>query len=74
MHVLHELQVFVPGSGLVTLYRAKTAAKAKSFQHHNNLNTFQGKKVSAVEVIGEYIEQTLGWVYQAPAKREVSYV
>lgn len=74
MHVLHELRTVIPGFGLVTLYRAKTAAKAKSFQHHNNLQTFEGKKVSAVEVMAEVAEQTFGWVYKPAPVREVRYV
>lgn len=73
MHVLHELITIIPGRGVTTLYRAKTEAKAKSFQHHNNLAAFEGRKVSAVEVISENANP-LGWVYVPAPVREVRYV
>lgn len=73
MHVLHELITVVPGRGVVTLYRAKSEAKAKSYRLHNNLALFEGRKVSAVEVITE-VANKLGWVYEPAPVREVRYV
>ncbi|MBY0417810.1 MAG: hypothetical protein K2W88_07100 [Pararheinheimera sp.] len=74
MDNVHELRTVLPGLGLVTLYRAKTAEKARSFQRYNELKIFNGHKVSLVEVIGEHIDRTLGWVYQPAPVREVRYV
>lgn len=61
-----ELVTVMKGRGVVTLYRAKNAEKAKSFQHHNNLAKFEGKKVSLVET--QYNPERLmpmGWVFKA---------
>lgn len=72
---LSELVTVIPGRGIVTLYRAKTLDKVKSYQRHNELFTFEGKKVSATEVTGEYIDSKLGWVYEAvTVGRGITYV
>lgn len=74
MQTFSELVVAIPGQGLVTLYRAKTPEKAKSFQMHNGLSFFEGRKVSMQDVRGEYIQSKLGWVYEAKQERGIRYV
>lgn len=74
MQTFSELVVAIPGQGLVTLYRAKTPEKAKSFQQHNDLSFFEGRKVSMQEVKGEYIQPKLGWVYEPKQERGLRYV
>lgn len=74
MQTCSELVVAIPGRGLVTLYRAKTPEKAKSFQLHNDLSFFEGRKVSMHEVRGEHIQPKLGWVYEAERARGLCYV